>query len=263
MEPIRTEEYKGYTIKIFPEEMADNPREWDNLGTMVCFHNRYSLGDKHDLIKENFNSWDEVAAHLIKEQGAFILLPLYLYDHSGISMSTILTYPYNDRWDSGQVGIIYITRDKIRQEYGVKHVSQKLADKVKQYLVNEVKTYDQYLRGDVICFVIEDADGESIDSCGGIYDSIEEVIKNCKSTVDGEIAWANKHYPKVEVFVTRTNKFRARIRESVEQPSYEVTIGGDEWQKGKGKAHEKTILDKIATITGTLVLEERQTHITE
>ena len=29
------------------ENYPDNPRNWDNIGTMVCFHSRYDLGDKH------------------------------------------------------------------------------------------------------------------------------------------------------------------------------------------------------------------------
>jgi len=32
------------TIMYDPEPV--NPREWDNLGTMVCFHKRYNLGDE-------------------------------------------------------------------------------------------------------------------------------------------------------------------------------------------------------------------------
>ena len=35
------------TFDISPDEMADSPRSWDNLGTMVCWHRRYQLGDKH------------------------------------------------------------------------------------------------------------------------------------------------------------------------------------------------------------------------
>ena len=27
--------------------LSDDPRSWDNIGTMVCFHSRYNLGDKH------------------------------------------------------------------------------------------------------------------------------------------------------------------------------------------------------------------------
>lgn len=48
-------------------------------------------------------------------------------------------------------------------------------------------------------------------------------------------------YPKVQVFVTKGYQFRARIRESVGQPWYEVTIGGQEWGKGKGREHEPRI----------------------
>jgi len=40
----------------------------------------------------------------------------------------------------------------------------------------------------------------------------------------------------IKVFVTKSRKFRAEIKE-VRQPKYEVTIGGQEWKKGKGKKH--------------------------
>jgi hypothetical protein len=38
-------EYKGYKIKIVFDEDIWSPRDWDNLGTMVCWHRRYKLGD--------------------------------------------------------------------------------------------------------------------------------------------------------------------------------------------------------------------------
>ena len=41
-----TEVYKGYTIKIVPDNDASSPRENDNFAKMVCFHNRYNLGDE-------------------------------------------------------------------------------------------------------------------------------------------------------------------------------------------------------------------------
>lgn len=44
-------------------------------------------------------------------------LPLWLYDHSGITMSCgARTYPYNDRWDSGQVGWIVALKETIMAE---------------------------------------------------------------------------------------------------------------------------------------------------
>jgi hypothetical protein len=130
-----------------------NPREeFDNLGTMVCFHSRYNLGDKHEMTIEE--------ARTFQKRENIIILPLYLYDHSGI---TIKTTPFNDEWDSGCVGFIYITKEKVRKEYGWKIISKKRREKIEEYLRSEVKTYDQFLTGDVWGFETEK------DSCWGFY----------------------------------------------------------------------------------------------
>lgn len=177
-------------IKIEQSDYTENPRrEWDNLGTMVCFHKRYDLGDKHQLRSNDFDSWQELEKHLIKKMGAVVILPLYLYDHGGITMST---GPFDCPWDSGQVGFIYVNRETLQKEYGVKKVTQKFKEKIIEYLISEVKTYDQYLTGDVYEFTIESAiemvklsredfnagkfenvddeiEWELEDSCGGFY----------------------------------------------------------------------------------------------
>ena len=39
-----------YTLFIVDDDMPPNPREdYDCLGKMVCWHGRYSLGEKHDF----------------------------------------------------------------------------------------------------------------------------------------------------------------------------------------------------------------------
>jgi hypothetical protein len=76
------------------------------------FHKNYILGDKHNLKTEDFESFDEMAESVL-DNG--IYLPLYLYDHSGITMSY---KPFGCRWDSGQVGFIYMTAQDIKKEYG-------------------------------------------------------------------------------------------------------------------------------------------------
>jgi hypothetical protein len=187
------ETYKGYTIKIEQDEYPESPREWDNLGTMICFHNRYDLGDKHDLNSKDFNSWNELEAYLRKENNIAIILPLYLYDHSGITMNTT---GFSCPWDSGQVGFIYITKEKLRYEYSCKKITKKWIEKVTGYLNNEVKTYDQYLMGDVYGYTVEDEDGEQIDSCVGFYGT-EEAENEAKSIVDGEV---KKHGEQIEMF---------------------------------------------------------------
>ena len=43
MEPIMKANKNGYRLEIFQDECLDNPRNWDNLGTMVCF-GKHGLG---------------------------------------------------------------------------------------------------------------------------------------------------------------------------------------------------------------------------
>lgn len=146
-------------IRIERDQDPESPREFDNLGVVVCFHRRYKLGDKHELRNEDFSDWDELEEHLTEECGAVGILPLYLYDHGGI---TINTTGFSCPWDSGQIGFIYATKETL-ETAGVAE------ENIEAALKGEVHTYDQYLTGDVWGYVIEDDDGEHIDSCWGFY----------------------------------------------------------------------------------------------
>jgi hypothetical protein len=171
METIR----KGnYELEILQDESPESPREWGNLGTMVCFHRRYNLGDKHNFSVEE-------AEEMMKGKDICVSLPLYLYDHGGITMST---GSFSCKWDSGQVGWIFVTKEQVRKEYNVKKISKDLIEKVTRVLEGEVETYDQYLTGDVYGYRISQIDvcdkgcehKDEIDSCWGYYgiESVEE-----------------------------------------------------------------------------------------
>uniref|UniRef100_A0A6M3Y250 Uncharacterized protein n=1 Tax=viral metagenome TaxID=1070528 RepID=A0A6M3Y250_9ZZZZ len=47
-EACETIEYRGFNINIYQDEMAEDPRDWDNIGQMVCKHRDYYLGDPVD-----------------------------------------------------------------------------------------------------------------------------------------------------------------------------------------------------------------------
>lgn len=79
-------------------------------------------------------------------------------------------------WDSGRIGIIYVTKKKIKQENGWKVLTKARKEKILQYLKNEVETYDQYLTGDIYGYVVEETEEEDgskneTDSCWGFYGS--------------------------------------------------------------------------------------------
>jgi hypothetical protein len=93
-----------------------------------------------------------------------LIMPLYLFDHSGISMSTSR---FSCPWDSGQVGFATLTKADALRELSCDESTWREA--AANCITEEVKTYDQYLTGDVWHYRVEDFDGEVIDSCGGFY----------------------------------------------------------------------------------------------
>lgn len=113
---------------------------------------------------------DQCAKLLDAISGKAVILPLYLYDHSGITMNTT---GFHCPWDSGQVGFIHVSLEDVRREYGVQRVSGKLRRTVEDALRAEVSAYDDYLRGEVYGFVIE-RDGDHVESCWGFFGDYEE-----------------------------------------------------------------------------------------
>ncbi len=174
-------------VTIHPDEGQDSPRDWSNVGTMVCWHNRYNLGDEQEegdsqewlrnLAGERVDAPDpdlipnEHVQRILNKH--FIILSLYLYDHSGITMSTS---SFSCPWDSGQVGWIYCTKEKGIEECGTE-------EKARECLEAEVYVYDQYLRGDMYSFLCEEGTvcdkgevhWEVVESCSVFYGSnVEE-----------------------------------------------------------------------------------------
>jgi len=167
-----------YLIKILQDNEPENPREWDNLGTIICFHKKYALGDQHSYSSNDFNSWDELKNQINKDHKIAVIIPIYMYDHSG---TTIKTTPFSCPWDSGQIGFIFVSKEKALQEYGGCVVTKKLKERLAQRLLGEVETYDQYLTGDVYGFQIT-LDNEELDSCWGYY-GIESCVNEAESIV--------------------------------------------------------------------------------
>ena len=163
------------TLKIKYDSDSQNPREWDNLTKMICFHKRYNLGDKHDYNFDYYSSFDEMKKEIIENEGVAIIEPLYMYDHSG---QTISTKPFSCPWDSGQIGFVFITKKDLLEEFGGKRITKKIIERGERVLRGEVETYDQFIRGDVYGFEIEYKTTDSVsgeikddvsDSCWGFY----------------------------------------------------------------------------------------------
>jgi len=160
----------GHILQIFQDTWAESPRTWDNPGTMAIFHKRYNFGDEINFSAEDFNDWTEMEEYIKTDLKAAVILPIYMYDHSGI---TINTQGFACPWDSGQVGFIYVTESKLKDEHGVSGLTEAIINKATEILENEVKTMNTYIMGDVYAFqLVKRESGKEeviIDSCSGFY----------------------------------------------------------------------------------------------
>ena len=212
-------EVEGLVVRIEQEvdcEHAD-PRDNDNIGTMLCWHPSYVLGDVQFANEDGrgaigekrvasvsmlapgekpvvrtlkteheesgrFKSLEHLRRYLTFT-GAKCVLPLYLYDHSGISMSVghAGDNPFDSAgWDSTNVGFIYATEERIEACCGAGDEYRTEAW-LETALRGEVSEYNSWLTGEVYGYVVETAAGEHLDSCWGFVGD----IKYCREEAEG------------------------------------------------------------------------------
>ena len=221
-----TKSQNGLTLTVRQSEDYDyeSPLDWDCSGfTLACWHRNYSLGHVQPKMSPSMyklellvgecdwglicrkyrrpgESWqtceeiqeEELVARIEQNPKPFNQLfdyffihqPLYLYDHSGI---TISTSPFSCKWDSGQIGFVYISKEQARNIHGKKSC----AEKALKALDGVVKTYDQHLTGDVWFVTITDAEGEYLECIGGYYGYDYAVVEGL-AMFKNEVARAKK-----------------------------------------------------------------------
>lgn len=224
-----------YVYRIVRDEYPESPRDWDNLGVMACWSRRYSLGDVQPKVDiqdylADLIGWDDdrqqavydywfnradgsdeerhtTARNKLEERikeefdKQFIGLELYLWDHSGLSMSS---GPFEYPCDSSIFGIIYISRAKAREEFHLKRITRVWEDRIKGYLKGEVETFDQYLTGQVYGYrIFEVPEGvnpeelseeeiealEEVESCYGFYGE-----KDAEEEAKSNLAYFEEHH---------------------------------------------------------------------
>lgn len=181
METIYT--YKWYDIKVDYDELYNPRKEEENIWTMLCAHNRYSLWDiKLETYWESFK--DDMCRYLWVTESVlnkeYIYLPLYLYDHGGIHMNTTW---YGCRWDSWMVWYIYVSKKKARESLqknndsdikNILHIRNTL-----KILEQEVDIYSKYLKWEIYCYNILDTE----ESYWWFF-SKDEAYEEAKITID-------------------------------------------------------------------------------
>lgn len=213
---ITTTDGRELRLVIERELFPEDPRSWDNLGTMLCCHRDYRLGDCNtnreteeqlaEICRKYGKSDEEIDEMTFAEEVQFILnqedvcgFPLWLYDHSGISISTTR----QSAWDSSFVGLIFVEKDSYLAQMGLKEdIYWKVG--AEKALESEIEIYSDFLEGNVYQWTLYeptiiitqsmdgkelsrkiDEEGEKVDGIGGYYNL---TLEDAETYFDFEIA---------------------------------------------------------------------------
>jgi len=164
---------EGWAL-LFYDKHLDN---WDVLESGLTIQGNEE--DMAELLIEEMDMRDLLAL----AGGENCILPLYLFDHSGLTMSTA---PFGDRWDSGQVGWIYASKEDIGNNFpGLSEDDG--VDKAEDILRSEVETFDLYLRGECYGFELLE-NGITVDSCWGFLGDFKQACGAIEENLPDECA---------------------------------------------------------------------------
>jgi hypothetical protein len=183
---------EAYKVSILQSCDNESPLSYTDPETehrplfVLTNHNRYDLGDKDALAlawqwlqaEPSFDpDWlDPDSPDYIDDEDDNELnrlitacnqmheaqyLPVYLYDHGGLALSST---PFSCKWDSGWLGIVLWTRTECEAYHAPgSHAGR---DVNKEVMESYLKELAQYVEGDVWDIIIENANGDILD-CGG------------------------------------------------------------------------------------------------
>jgi hypothetical protein len=174
---IETFKCNGFTVKIYPDRDAPSPREWDNISVIACWHRSLRLGDR----QIQGTASDRDRASFVAELGERVLaiLPVWIYQHGDVALAACNDNPFSCRFDSGQVGWAYVTESSAKK-VGCEGLTE---GTYLEYIRQEVADYDRWGRGLFCGFVVEDEDGDEVESCWN-FDDVDYCRTQARAAAD-------------------------------------------------------------------------------
>lgn len=192
METIQTIDYKGYEIRILTDPECDS--DWINDGDAFVVYDHRDFYIK----RKGFNP-DNIFEHIYETKRFFYenhyVFPLFAYIHSGVSLSLSRG---TDRRDTSYKGFVLVKREK-----GWTYTREK-AFKIAQ---STVKTWNEYLGGEVYSFLTD------FDGCSGYFgdEGIKDAIEEAKSSIDYHIKQEMlKHFKTLKTWIKNRVPYQYR-----------------------------------------------------
>lgn len=176
---------KHYIYAIEPDEDAESPRHWDNLGHLACWQQArprwLKLGDQE---LEPSCGREEYLERLVEEANPGFVERLERRDLTPEQWQEAVTQAFSRYYvaidwchpqDGQAQGLIWVTKDRIREEYKVKRITKSVMGLAISALQSELDIYDQYLLGEVWGYQILEVPDEIIEAELEYCDAWEEL----------------------------------------------------------------------------------------
>jgi len=194
MEPYKTEEYRGCTIKICYDQYAENPRTFNDgyLSHIIGFHRNYEIGDKHDYGDER-----ELMEHLARTYASYEQIEKYLREHrgdcwleetdEGYTLHDFSHYYYDCEYDKGESIDTIIGQS---WDYMSDQDLFNLAYESGELVISTISYYDH---SGITVWIGEPNDPWDSGRCGYIYQTKKDTIEQNGGTEENwkEVAWEN------------------------------------------------------------------------
>lgn len=156
----------GYVEVCAEDYSYENPmKDWDHVPDIMLIHRYRGLATLDDDPRDY--SLREISKRYARDGG--LALPVYAYDHSGVSFSVSDGYPYNDPWDAGIAGIAYVSPEKARATWGETLTPRELREKCRDSIKSLVALMNAVAANECYFVTWYDTECNPVDSCGGFW----------------------------------------------------------------------------------------------
>lgn len=171
-----------YLLRITQDDFAENPMEWEQLGTILTWEDSYEspcrndysspeefvddyLGeDSYEKIENNSNSLVDFMKDIQNkfDKKGYLIYPVTRFEHSLVEYYIGL----GGGFDSGLIGFAIVSKDEVRQMYNTKDIYKST---VQADFSQQLEIYTDYVNGEVYRFSLMDMEQNVIDNCSGFY----------------------------------------------------------------------------------------------
>lgn len=178
----------------YDQDCHESPREWDNLWHLLLHPSKshWLAENEHDGVvhadvEQGANAWEH-AYNVVEQQLGLRLRDVIVYPITKFEHGNVALYLGDQtgmcQFDAGIVGFAYATRAEIRKWFNAKRCTQKVLERAKDCLKDDLSTLQAWINGEVYGYELElvsmqpDIHGnyavlEELDSCWGYIGDAE------------------------------------------------------------------------------------------